>query len=121
MTINNQNAKTELLEDLTNLAKIRCAIIAKICDVIPYSSLKETDYRKRFSKTIELKENYSEEDLSNFLNDLDFEYDSGYGQQELYGIIWLTDGSWLSREEYDGSEWWQHWFLPSVPLYLQKS
>jgi hypothetical protein len=55
------------------------------------------------------------------LNDLDFEYDSGYGQQELYGIVWLTDGSWLSREEYDGSEWWQHRFLPPVPLYLQKS
>ena len=116
-----KNARTELLEDLTNLAKIRCAIIAKICDVIPYSSLEETDYRKRFSKVIELKENSSEEDLLKFLNDLDFEYDSGYGQQELHGTVWLTDGSWLSREECDGSEWWQHRFLPSVPLYLQKS
>lgn len=121
MSINNENSKTELLETLTNIANLRCAVIAKICDVIPYSSLKETDYRKRFSKTIELKENYSEEDLSNFLNNLDFDYDSGYGQQELYGTIWLTDSSWLSREEYDGSEWWQHRFLPPVPLYLQKS
>ena len=121
MTINDQNAKTELLEDLTNLAKIKCAVIAKLCDVIPYSSSKETDCRKRFNKTIELKENYSEEELANFLSDLDFEYDSGYGQQELYGTIWLADGSWLSREEYDGSEWWQHNFLPLVPSYLQKS
>ena len=121
MRINNQNAKAELLADLTNLAKIRCAVIAKICHVIPYSSLKETDYRKRFSKTIELKENYSEEELSKFLSKLDFEYDSGYGQQELYGIVWLTDGSWFSREEYDGSEWWQHRCLSPVPSYLQKS
>ena len=121
MSINNENAKIELLEALANLAIIRCAVIAKLCDRIPYSSLKETDHRKRFSKTIELKENYSEEDLSKFLNEIDFEYDSGYGQQELYGIVWLTDGSWLSREEYDGSEWWQHRFLPPVPVYLQNS
>ena len=121
MSINNENAKAELLETLTNLANVRCAVIAKICDVIPYSSLKETDYRKRFSQTIELKENYSEEDLSKFLNDLDFEYDSGYGEQKLYGTVWLTDGSWFSREEYDGSEWWQYQSLPPVPAYLQNS
>ncbi len=118
---NKENAKAELLEKLTDLAKIKCAVIAKLCDVIPYSPSKETDCRKRFNETIELKENYDEEELTNFLSDLDFEYDSGYGQQELYGIIWLADGSWLSREEYDGSEWWQHNFLPLVPSYLQKS
>ena len=121
MSINNENAKTELLETLTNLAKIRCAVIAKLCDRIPFSSLKEIDHRKRFSKTIELQENYSEEDLSKFLNELDFQYDGGYGEQELYGTIWLTDNSWFSREEYDGSEWWQYQSLPPVPVYLQKS
>ncbi len=121
MTINDQNAKTELLEKLTDLAKIKCAEIAKLSDMIHYSSSEETDYRKRFNKTSELKENYDKEELANFLSDLDFEYDSGYGQQELYGTIWLADGSWLSREEYDGSEWWQHNFLPLVPSYLQKS
>ncbi len=121
MTINDQNAKAELLEKLTDLAKIKCAVIAKLCDAIPYSSMKETDYRKRFNKTIELKENYNEDELANFLSNLDFEYDSGYGQQELHGTVWLADGSWLSREEYDGSEWWQHNFLPPVPSYIQNS
>lgn len=38
---------------------------------------------------------------------LDFEYNEGYGSQELYGYVVFTDGTWLSRGEYDGSEWWQ--------------
>jgi hypothetical protein len=39
---------------------------------------------------------------------LNFEYDSGYGGQELFGYIWYTDGTWSDRGEYDGSGWWQH-------------
>lgn len=44
------------------------------------------------------------------LDDLDFEYDSGYGIQELFGIVYCKDSddnpAWLTRGEYDGSEWW---------------
>lgn len=39
-------------------------------------------------------------------------YDNGYGGQELYGVITFTDGTWLSRGEYDGSEWWEYNKLP---------
>ena len=39
---------------------------------------------------------------------LDFEYDSGYGTQHLYGTVWLSDGTWFERREYDGSERWMH-------------
>ena len=42
------------------------------------------------------------------LDDLDFEYDEGYGSQHLFGIILFNDGSWIIREEYDGSEWWEY-------------
>lgn len=45
---------------------------------------------------------------------LDREYDSGYGRQELDGTIWLKDGTWLERYEYDGSERWEH---KAVPVY----
>lgn len=44
---------------------------------------------------------------------LDFEYDSGYGGQKLFGYIWYVDGSWSDRGEYDGSEWWQHQTVPN--------
>lgn len=44
------------------------------------------------------------------LDKLDFDYDAGYGVQELYGVIYCKDSNnnpvWLTREEYDGSEWW---------------
>lgn len=45
------------------------------------------------------------------LDKLDFDYDAGYGVQELYGTIYCKDSNnnpvWLTREEYDGSEWWR--------------
>ena len=43
-----------------------------------------------------------------FLVSLDFDYDSGYGTQYLHGTVCLEDGTWLSRSEYDGFEWWIH-------------
>ena len=50
---------------------------------------------------------------------LDQEYDSGYGGQELDGIIVFNDGSWLSRGEYDGSEWWEYNTTPGKDQVLQ--
>lgn len=55
-------------------------------------------------------------DLAGVLEELDsIEYDSSYGGQELFGTVWLTDGTWLSRGEYDGSEWWEHNVRPPIP------
>jgi hypothetical protein len=48
-----------------------------------------------------------------FLKWLDFEYDDGYGSQELHGFILLKGNSWLDRHEYDGSE---HWVLRERPV-----
>lgn len=46
-------------------------------------------------------------------------YNGGYGSQELYGIIWFKDGSWLERGEYDGSEWWEYKTTPEIPDFLK--
>ena len=45
----------------------------------------------------------------------DVEYDNGYGSQKIAVdlVVVFTDGSWLEREEYDGSE---HWASKSVPV-----
>lgn len=44
------------------------------------------------------------------LDELDFDYDAGYGVQDLYGIVYCKASNdnpvWLTRGEYDGSEWW---------------
>lgn len=61
-----------------------------------------------------LKIGYTDEDKKEFLSKLDFEYDDGYGSQELFGTIWYEDGSWSERGEYDGAEWWEHKLCPPI-------
>lgn len=103
------NVKEELQEILKGKAKIKCAIIFK-------------SYHYGFgddeTPKIKLPLNYTDADLVDYYNSLDFEYDNGYGGQELFGIVWLEDNTWLSRGEYDGSEWWEHNILPEIPKEL---
>jgi hypothetical protein len=61
-----------------------------------------------------LRVGYTPEELDSFLQGLDFEYDSGFGGQELHGTIWYSDGTWSSRGEYDGQEWWEYNVCPPV-------
>lgn len=58
---------------------------------------------------------YTPEQYEAFLNQINVNYDSGYGGQNLFGTIWYMDGSWSERGEYDGSEWWEHRELPAIP------
>ena len=45
----------------------------------------------------------------------DFYYDSGYGAQEVNStLVVVGEDWWLSREEYDGSEWWRFNKKPSL-------
>jgi len=96
------NAKQELLRILEGKASVKCASIAN------------SDWDEDKKKVV-LKLNYAETDYEQFLKELDFEYDSEYGGQELFGTVWLDDGTWLSRGEYDGAEWWEHNVLPAIP------
>jgi hypothetical protein len=63
---------------------------------------------------IRLKTEYTSEEYEEFLNKLDFEYDSGFGGQNLYGTIWCADNIWLERGQYDGSEWWVYNEYPEI-------
>lgn len=89
------NAKTELLEHIGDRR-------------VEHVHIRRGDHwdssRKVFDGTLE-----------RVLPHLDFEYDSGYGGQELFGNIWYTDGTWSERGEYDGSEWWEHKERPPIP------
>ncbi|WP_283640102.1 hypothetical protein [Mesonia mobilis] len=101
------NAKIELLDQLKNNPKVKCAEIYKGDDW--------DDDRTSYL----LKCNHSKEDLDRFINSLDFNYDSGYGGQELFGTLWFVDGSWIERGEYDGSEWWEYKTTPEIPKELE--
>ena len=88
------NAKNELKEALKGKAKLKCAILK-------YGNL-----------TFKLNIGYNAMVLDTFFKSIDFDYD---GCHELFGTIWLIDGSWLNRVEYDGGECWGHYYLPDIP------
>lgn len=52
-----------------------------------------------------------------FFDIIDFEYNNGYGLPEInsYLTVMFTDGTWLERGEYDGSEWWKLRKVPEKP------
>lgn len=104
-----RNAKTELLSIISEKKLVvKCA---EITHGYQY------DDEEKVPKYL-LKVGYSPEEYELFLNSLNFNYDDGFGSQELFGIVWLTNGTWLSRGEYDGSEWLEHNELPTIPKSL---
>ena len=49
----------------------------------------------------------------NFSKIADFEYDDGYGGQEIVSdLVIVGDTWWLERGEYDGAEWWEFKTIP---------
>lgn len=94
------NAKQEFLTSTANKSVL--------CVSMFYGDILETN------KTCILKVNYTALDYEVFINSLDFNYSSGYGGQELFGTIWLKDGTWYDRGEYDGSEWWEYHKCPGI-------
>ena len=97
-----------------------CILCAEIDVVITeWTGEKYHGKRKDTCITASLPVNHTKEDYDNFIKKLDVEYDDGYGTQELFGIIWLTDGTWMDRGEYDGSEWWCHQEVPEIPDHLE--
>ena len=117
------NAAEELLEALSdshryiNIPKRDVNINASDikCLWIGYEECYDKNYDKLYQQTFNLKIGWTEQELQQLWNDLDFEYDEGYGGQELFGIVWFNDGSWLERWEYDGSEGWTYKKTPQIP------
>ena len=111
------NAKEELLRKIADIQKfmegtqLRCATISHE----PFGYWLDDDYKP---KPIELKLGYTPSELKEFLNSLDFDYDNGYGSQQLFGTVWFTNGIWMDRYEYDGSEHWDIHKYPGIPIEL---
>ena len=99
----NWNAKTELIEHIEG-RKVKYAHIV-------YGN----PYRLDKHGNMNSDQRIIAGTLEEVLPLLDFEYDDGYGSQELFGYIWYEDGSWSERGEYDGSEWWRYQTCPPIP------
>lgn len=104
------NAKTEFLEHVKSSGKV-----VKAAFVTHEHWMSDKADEKLF-----LKVGYTDEEYEAFLESLSFSYDSDYGGQELYGTIWYVGGTWSSRGEYDGSEWWEYNSCPKIPKELLK-
>jgi hypothetical protein len=100
-----RNAKEEFLLHATGKV-LKCAEIALLDDEYKLNSLAD------------LPVDYTQEQLEAFLKALDIRYNDGYGTQELFGIIWYTDGTYSTRWEYDGSEGWAYNSCPAIPKKL---
>jgi len=107
------NAKQEFLNHIQqNNLSVLCATIQKGDDY--------DDDEEIIERTFNLTTGYTKEDWNEFLSNIDFMYDSGYGGQEVFGTIWYTDGTWSERGEYDGSEWWNYQKCPDIPSELKR-
>lgn len=88
------NAKNEFLRYIFEMSQtVRCAVV--------------NDF------TLSQHASYSE--YERFLEDIDFNYDEGYGTQELFGTIWHKDGTWSTRDANEGgAERWVHHSCPEI-------
>lgn len=104
------NAKQEFLEHIADKPLIICAQLWTDKCLYPI----DCDEDKAGLK-VNLHLNFTDQEYEYFIKNINFDYDSGYGSQELFGKIWYEDGTWSSRFEYDGSEWWEHCKCPEIP------
>jgi hypothetical protein len=87
-----------------------------------YVKCARIDYNPDFygeGKVYLLFVDYNGEQCKKFLDSLDFNYNNGFGLQELCGTIWYEDGTWSDRYEYDGSECWKYHNCPPIPISLR--
>lgn len=102
------NAKIEFLNTIQN-KDVLCAVIEKKLSIV--ERLDGDDDLKTFV----LRRGFTDSEMSEFLKSIDFEYDNGYGTQELFGFIWYKNGLWNERRDYDGSENWVLKEVPQIP------
>ena len=100
------NAKEEFVRH-TGTMTIKCAYIQFM------------DYLEDGEK-FSLTTGYTDDEYKQFLSDIDRNYNNGYGSQQIDGMIWYEDGTWTTRGEYDGSEWWEYNKCPNIPTELDR-
>jgi len=118
------NAKTEFLE-LIGTKKVKCAEINyvrdgwRIREDYVRDGWRIREERERLNTEHSLKVGYSPQELIEFLDSLDFDYDDGYGTQELFGTVWFEMREWAERCEDEGHEWWEIKSYPQIPKNLK--
>ena len=106
------NANKEFIYHINNvISKFNVKVVSAIICCI------ESD----IPQPIALNKDYNVLEWNEFVMKLNFEYDDGWGSQELFGFIWYSDGSWSDRKEYDGAESWDYKKCPNFNTTLEDS
>ena len=113
-----ENAKEEFLR-VIGKSGIECAEIFYEDYIKFFEDFGNGRVPKLETRVYQLKQGYSQKELDEFLETLNFEYNSGYGTQEISGTVWMEDGTWFEREEEDGAEWWMKRVRPYIPNNLK--
>ena len=106
------NAKKELTEILYGEPNVKCAslYIKNGCNEVTAIAL--------------LSIGYNDKQWNTFTKKLDFDYNNSTGNQNLYGNVWLNDGSWLKRkwtcDAFKCREHWKYIKQPEIPNILNK-
>jgi hypothetical protein len=118
------NAKKEFLEFVEeNNLQLKCGTFEKL------KYWWEDRRQKKECKIINLPVNYTQEELGDFLSELDFE-DSMKSDENSkdptfqlgYNVVWFADGSW-ARHRYVEGIWrcvWVHYAVPPIPETLKR-
>ena len=61
-----------------------------------------------------LYEDHKSKKFDEFCEFMDREYDNE-GEQALFGTIWLSDGTWLTRQDGERGAYWMHHKRPNPP------
>lgn len=67
-----------------------------------------------------LREGYTKEEFEEFLGELEGKR-TIIGYSELFGCVWMKDGSWYRRGYENVIDWWELVKVPEIPSYLKKS
>ena len=113
------NAREEFIHHVGGKS-VLCAQIQRGNDYGYYDNSDEGTSVISATSVFNLTTGWDSEDWNKFLADLNFEYNCGYGSQNLFGTIWYVDGTWSDRGEYDGSEWYDYHVCPSIPKDLNR-
>ena len=97
------NAKNELLKVIEDKAEIKCAML--------WDNVYEQNSAWHDHMYI-LPANYNGEKYHTFFKSIDFDYEDEKPPQKIFGYVWLSDGSWLSRNNADQWDWNQ---CPKIP------
>lgn len=109
---NNTNAKDEFIQHIAS-RKVLAATIT-----LGYPEYDDDEKEENYKSV--LTTGYTGDEYTFFLKSINRAYDSGYGGQMLFGTIWYKDGTWSTRGEYDGSEWWEYHSCPIIPKEIRR-